>query len=87
MTNDEVKQIILNPNPTLDQVMIVVNEFLLRKTGRQLEGPIHLNFHDPFEMNKINVAYQKAMDYFLNEAGITITKIIDIKTNTIIKQF
>jgi hypothetical protein len=38
-------------------------------------------------MNKINVAYQKAMDYFLNEAGITITKIIDIKTNTIIKQF
>ena len=87
MTNDEIKRIIIDPNPTLDQVMVVINEFLLRKTGRQLEGPIHLNFQDPFEMNRINVAYQKAMDYFLNEVGITITKVIDIKTNTIIKQY
>jgi hypothetical protein len=87
MSDIEIKNIILKTNPSLDEVKILVNEYLLRLEATEtfdtfIQGPPTM----PWNLQAINQMYSTVLEYFMYEGGITITRVFD-KNNNFLFQF
>jgi hypothetical protein len=87
MTDLEIKNIILKTNPSIDEVKILINEYLSRVKATEtfdtfIQGPITL----PWNLQAINQMYSATLEYFTYRAGITITRVFD-KNNNFLFQF
>lgn len=87
MSDTEIKNLILKTNPSIDEVKLLVNEYLSRVGATETFDTFIVGHPaTPWNLQAINQMYSATLDYFMYEAGITITRVFD-KNNKFLFQF